>query len=182
VAEFEVNVSLDIDEMEAKISDWSANVRKHNRLGALDAAEFIKEIVQEKLSMFPHAPGTPTEAPPITGPVGFISGRLHDSIEVRDMPIGGYAKVGTSNVYARIQELGGFAGRDHTTYLPPRPYFRTSIEEDEVGRIFYWHWKEAMEEAMHEAGGLAAVQQRLNFTHGSVTNLDAILSQIYTFD
>lgn len=171
MADFEVNVSLDIEKFEASITDWSENVRRQNRLGAIDAAEFIKEIVQEKLTRFPHPPGTPTEAPVMVGPVGFITGALHDSIRVVEMPIGGFAKVGTSKVYARIHELGGFTGRDGTTYIPPRPYFRTSIEEDEVGRIFYWHWKEAMDEAVHEAGGMAALSQRLLFTYGSAKGM-----------
>jgi phage gpG-like protein len=32
-------------------------------------------------------------------------------------------------VYSRIQELGGRTGRNHATYLPPRPYMRPALNQ-----------------------------------------------------
>jgi hypothetical protein len=149
---FQVNVLLDIDRFEAAITDWGEQTRIENSLAAVDCAEFIKELVQLKLMEFPHPPGTETDAPPYKGPVGFISGHLHDSVSVTVMPIAGFTKVGVSAVYARIQELGGWAGTDHMSYMPPRPYFRPVVMEIETAgegqHIFYQHWRDAMMRAV----------------------------------
>ena len=153
MAEFEVNITLDIERFEAAIIDWSKQVRIENRLGALDAAKFVQELVRTNLLKYPHPPGTPTEAPILKGPVGFISGRLRDSIEVTEKPIAGFATVGTSLYYARINEIGGWTGKDHMSFIPPRPYFRTMVMEvdttfEGVEHIFYEHWRTAMMHAL----------------------------------
>jgi phage gpG-like protein len=150
MAEFEVNISLDIERFEAAITDWSKQVRIQNHLGSMEAATFIQELVQENLLKWPHPPGTPTIAPELKGPVGYITGRLRDSIEVNEKAIAGFATVGTSLVYARIQEIGGWTGKDHMSYIPPRPYFRPMVMEldttgpEGVEHIFYERWRQAM--------------------------------------
>ena len=37
------------------------------------------------------------------------------------------ARVAPTTVYARIQELGGQAGRGHQSALPPRPYVSPAV-------------------------------------------------------
>lgn len=161
MAGFEVNISIDPDRFLAAIYDWSAQVKIQNRAGAVEAGEFLKELVQENLMRYPHPPDEPTESPPFVGPVGYVYGRLHDSVTLEIMPISGFAKVYAQlhgpggAIYARIQELGGWTGNHHTTFLPPRPYFRPAVEEiDTTGpggmeHIFYGRWKQAQEDALH---------------------------------
>lgn len=36
---------------------------------------------------------------------------------------------GAATPYARIQELGGYAGRGHKAYIPPRPYLKTALND-----------------------------------------------------
>jgi phage gpG-like protein len=84
------------------------------------------------------------------GPVGFVTGHLRDSVRVTVKPIRGFAIVGVYAEYARINEIGGWTGTDHMTYIPPRPYFRPMVMEvdttgpEGVEHIFYKHWRDAM--------------------------------------
>lgn len=148
---FQVNITLDIERFEAAISDWSKNTRLQNGIASIDAANELKSRVQELLSIWIHPRRVPSPTKPFVGPPGLISGHLRDSVEVTEMPISGFAKVGVNAEYARIQELGGFAGTRHMTYIPPRPYFRPIVMEfgsdiDPIGakNIFFDHWREAM--------------------------------------
>jgi phage virion morphogenesis protein len=38
-------------------------------------------------------------------------------------------EIGTNVVYAAIHQFGGYAGRGHKSYIPPRPYFM--IQDDD---------------------------------------------------
>lgn len=42
---------------------------------------------------------------------------------------------GKTIAYARIQELGGYAGRNHTSYIRPKHYLRGGLEEVTRGDI-----------------------------------------------
>lgn len=165
MAGFEVNISLDVDAFLARIIDWSDQVKIQNRAGALEAGEFLKELVQANLSLFPHPFSEPTEAPAFKGPVGLITdpdlpggrgkgGALHESVTVEEMAVSGFVKVYARTKYARIQELGGWTGNHHMTFIMPRPYFRPMVEElDTTGpggmeHIFYDRWKRAQELAL----------------------------------
>lgn len=150
MAGFQINITLDIDKFEAAIANWSSDLVTQNELAAVEGAEFLKELVQANLMTYPHPYSEPTESPPFKGPVGFITGHLRDSVEVVVPPIAGYAKVQVGAIYARIQEIGGWTGAHHMTYLPPRPYFRPMVMEvDTTGpggmeHIFWEHWRKAM--------------------------------------
>lgn len=39
------------------------------------------------------------------------------------------AQWGAATPYARIQEYGGYAGRGHKAYIPPRPYLSTALDD-----------------------------------------------------
>lgn len=39
------------------------------------------------------------------------------------------AQWGAATPYARIQEYGGYAGRGHKSYIPPRPYLGTALND-----------------------------------------------------
>lgn len=150
MAGFQINITMDIDKFEAALTNWSDDLPTQNEEAAVEGAEFIKELVQANLLLFPHPRGTPSLAPEWTGPVGYITGQLRDSVDVVVPPIRGYAKVQVTAIYARIQEIGGWTGNHHTSYIPPRPYFRPMVEEvDTTGpggmeHIFWEHWRRAM--------------------------------------
>jgi phage gpG-like protein len=83
-----------------------------------------------ELSRVSHSRGTPTPSPP-GSPPALISGALRRSVITRPDAASGYrasVTVGGTIVYARIQELGGRAGRNHASLLPPRPYLRPAAE------------------------------------------------------
>ena len=85
-----------------------------------------------ELSRVSHARGTPTPSPP-GSPPALIGGALRRSVMTVPGDMSGYrasVQVGGTIVYARIQELGGRAGRNHASLLPPRPYLRPA-----AGRI-----------------------------------------------
>ena len=152
---FQVNITLDDEKFEAALIDWNKTVRLENGIGAVDAAETLKAHIQDLLSRYPHPTGTPSPTKRFIGPPGFISGHLHDSVEVTVKAIPGFTTVGVNAVYARIQEMGGFCGTRHLTYCPPRPYFRSSvmdmsegIDGGAIGHIFYEHWRASMLEAV----------------------------------
>jgi hypothetical protein len=153
---FEVNIHLDDVGFNAAIDDLSKAVRRENRLGAMDAADYIKTEVQRVLIRYPHAPGTPSPTKPFKGPPGFISGELHDSVTVERGVFEGSAKVYPTAPYARLQEFGGFCGLHDLTYVPPRPYFRPVVMSvplrDGVRHIFYEHWRTAMLAAVGVVG------------------------------
>lgn len=52
---------------------------------------------------------------------------------------------GSSVPYARIHEYGGYAGRGHKSYIPPRPYLGPARDETQPALI------EAIREAVQEA-------------------------------
>lgn len=146
---FKVNITLDPERFEAAITDWNRNVRLENGAGAVDAAYALKDEIQNLLDIWHHPPGTPSPTAPFKGPPGYISGDLHNSVEVQIMPIAGFAKVGMASRYARIQEFGGFCGTHLSTYCPPRPYFRPTVldfeqPEGHAQHIFVEHWRTAM--------------------------------------
>lgn len=94
--------------------------------------ELMQERTRSKLHLTEHERGTPTPAAPGTPP-SFIGGYLQGSVtHTPVVPTGDGVwsmMVGGTAVYARIQELGGWAGRDHASHLPPRPYLRPAYDE-----------------------------------------------------
>jgi len=83
--------------------------------------------VQQELGLSSHGRGTPTPAAP-GEPPSLITGQLRRSVIMR--PKGrAHVQVGATAVYARIQELGGDAGRGHSAHLPPRPYLAAALKK-----------------------------------------------------
>lgn len=151
MADFEVNVHLDPVRFEAAIDDIAVAARRGADNGARAAADYIKEELDILLAMFPHARSEPTETLKYKGPPGFITGHLRDYVRVTH-PLQGTSKVGSYAEYARIQEFGGWAGTDHMTYIPPRPYFRPTVMSlstwGEMEHIFSDEWRKAMMRAV----------------------------------
>jgi phage gpG-like protein len=97
-----------------------------NAMAALMTAETMKTLGTSS-----HEKGTPTPSSP-GEPPSLISGALRRSVTlVPAVPVGAaatwMAEVYPTAVYARIQELGGQAGRGHHSTLPPRPYMAPTL-------------------------------------------------------
>lgn len=118
--------------------------RAVTELAVKAAADQVKRDTVDKLMLKEHSKGTPT--PSAAGePPAMITGTLKASVTVTPVTTTGdyfEAKVGPTTVYARIQELGGTAGRGHTTHLPARPYLKPALDEshDTIHGIFLASW------------------------------------------
>lgn len=105
-----------------------------DRLGGPAAANAMadegRREIRRQLSLRSHPRGTPTPSP-AGQPPAKISGHLRDSvITIRAVQVGPYrwsASAGPTAVYARIQDKGGRAGRNHSATLPPRPYMKPAV-------------------------------------------------------
>jgi phage gpG-like protein len=100
---------------------------------AVDAmANVAKTAIRTNLNLTSHPPGTPTPSPP-GSPPSRITGALDDSVREtlrHHEPSVGHAEnhVAPTMIYSRIQELGGWTGAGHRSFLPPRPYVRPALE------------------------------------------------------
>lgn len=96
-------------------------------LAATAMAAVAMREVQRQLGLSDHSPGTPTPSQP-GGPPSLVTGQLRRSVIMK--PKGrARVQVGATTIYARIQELGGDAGRGHASHLPPRPYLAPALKK-----------------------------------------------------
>jgi phage gpG-like protein len=106
-------------------ADWAA------KDAASAAAAVIDRGIKLELSRSSHPKGTKTPASP-GEPPSLITGRLRQSVRMtrlRQTGAGQWtANVAPTTVYARIQELGGHAGKGHRSHLPPRPYVKPAFQ------------------------------------------------------
>ncbi|MFE9448264.1 hypothetical protein [Streptomyces sp. NPDC006739] len=120
-----------VDELIAAMSAMRERVSAATPLAVVAAQAVIEGRARAELSRYSHPRGTPTPAPP-GGPPARIDGRLRDSFDLAGPTAAGAgvwrAVMGPTAVYARIQELGGTAGRGHHTTLPARPYLHPAAQ------------------------------------------------------
>jgi hypothetical protein len=122
---------VSIGDVNGKLKSMQARVPAAVTAAALAMAlDFTAEVKTNELTRYTHAEGTPTPSPP-GEPPALISGALRGSVYPQP-PVSEGAQaevtVGGTVIYARIQELGGWAGRGHASYLPPRPYLKPAAE------------------------------------------------------
>ena len=101
------------------------------RAAAAAMAREGRDAIREQLNKRSHARGTPTPSP-AGQPPARISGHLRDRVTVvrpwQESAHRWIAAAGPDGVvYARIQEKGGVAGRNHASTLPPRPYMLPAV-------------------------------------------------------
>jgi hypothetical protein len=88
--------------------------------------------IRRQLTKRSHGRGTPTSAPPGQPPAR-VSGDLSGSVRAgfpRGRGSRWIVEAGPRGIiYARIQDKGGVAGRNHATTLPPRPYMAPAMTE-----------------------------------------------------
>ena len=121
-----------VDDLRAALEAMAARIQTATPLAVEAGAEVLKAAAKAKLELKSHSRGTPT--PSLKGePPAKIDGRLRDSVTHSTPVLEGPGRwltiVGATTVYAAIHELGGYAGRGHASYLPPRPYLRPAAEE-----------------------------------------------------
>jgi phage gpG-like protein len=126
VADVVVNVRALLDALEKLKEDAVPAAR-----AAAEAMGAVGErAIKLELSRSSHAAGTKTPAS-AGSPPSLISGRLRGSVrQTRSFSSGSKqwsVWVAPTVVYARIQELGGFAGKGHHAHLPPRPYISPAV-------------------------------------------------------
>lgn len=115
------------DEALAKLRRMRERTPAAAQAAAVAMGAVAMREVQRQLSLSEHDPGTATPSQP-GEPPSLITGQLRRSVIMK--PKGrAHVQVGATTVYARIQELGGDAGRNHATHLPPRPYLKAALEK-----------------------------------------------------
>lgn len=118
------------DEAAAALQAMAIRVEAATPRALATGGALLDGKTRANLSRTSHQRGTPTPSRP-GEPPSLISGRLRSSMRVT-VPVreGETWKVivGPTTVYARIQELGGVAGRGHRSHLPARPYLRPAAE------------------------------------------------------
>lgn len=134
--------------MRAKLRQILGRVEAVTPQAIMRAGFEVQREAQRLLALSSHPPGTPTPSAP-GQPPSLVSGALRRSITV-EPPVhtaeGWSIVVGPTIVYGRIQELGGNTGRNHATYLPPRPYMRPAwaILPDRIHDILADAWGDAV--------------------------------------
>lgn len=140
-----------IDELIFRLSDatWEAT---------RDGLHLIESAEKTLLSLRPHPNRTPTPASP-GSPPGLISGHLMRGVRV-DGPwqmslthVEG--SVGPTAVYARIQEMSGWAGAGHRSFIPARPYHHPTVDAliPQVRQGYADRWARAIHDAQHATRG-----------------------------
>ena len=140
-----------IEELKAALRAMALRVDAATPLAVSAATDMVKDRAIAKLELKEHPRGTPT--PSAKGePPAKITGVLRDSFEtLGPTPLGAGAwreSLGPTAVYARIQELGGAAGRGGASILPERPYLRPALDDalhaDLIRGEFVRAWRTAI--------------------------------------
>jgi phage gpG-like protein len=115
------------DEALAKLKALRVRTPAIADLAATAMGAVAMREVQRQLGLTEHSLGTPTPSQP-GQPPSLVTGQLRRSVVM--VPKGrAHVQVGATTVYARIHELGGNAGRNHASYLPPRPYLKPALRK-----------------------------------------------------
>lgn len=134
--------TVDVSALTAALQAWADRVRPATEAGVQAAGEVVKEEIQANLSRSHYPPVSDPGSPP-----AYRSGFLHDEVYTRtvEQDTGYQERIFPSTVYARIQELSGWAGRGHRSFLPQRPYVRPARDAaiPQIASIMAAHWRGA---------------------------------------
>jgi hypothetical protein len=136
------------DEFAAALDGLQQRMHSATRAATRDGLMMLQRRAHGRLSRYYHPPGTPTPSPPGQPPAR-ISGHLRGSLTpTGPLPTGsGFSgQLGPTAVYARIQELGGRTGRNHSVTLPPRPYLAPAVRDArrDLRRLYVEAWERAL--------------------------------------
>lgn len=130
-----------VAEVQAFFAEMAAQAEEVSR-EIVKRGEAVVESAAKRSFTGSHRRTEPTTAPP-GHPPDVVTGMLRRSIVSSPVEMNGFTAKGTvypTAIYARIQELGGIAGRG--AHLPARPYLQPSLEESmpELRRIATEEW------------------------------------------
>ncbi len=136
------------EEFAAALDALQQRMHSATRKATKDGITLLQRRAHGRLSRYYHPPNTPTPSPPGEPPAR-ITGHLRGSLSpTGPVPTGGgfTGTLGPTAVYARIQELGGRAGRNHSVTLPPRPYLAPTVRDsrNDIRRQYVEAWQRAM--------------------------------------
>jgi hypothetical protein len=138
-----VSATVDVGGWLVGLQAWGERTIEATRAGAEEAVEVVADAIRDNLRRSYYPPSSPQGEPP-----AWRTGYLHDHVYTRVLAndTGAQGRAYPSTVYARLQELSGWAGRDHASFLPARPYVRPASEgtAPRVGQIFAEHWRRAL--------------------------------------
>lgn len=107
------------------------------------AEEVVKPAIQANLQRAYYPPASPQGDPP-----AWRTGHLHDSVYTQafETDAGAVGEAWPSTPYARIHELSGWAGRNHASFLPKRPYVGPALEDstEQIGIEMTSAWRQAI--------------------------------------
>lgn len=107
------------------------------------AEEVVKPAIQDNLQRLYYPPASPPGDPP-----AYRTGHLHDEVytSASETETGAVGEAWPSTPYARIHELSGWAGRDHASFLPKRPYVGPALENsaEPIGIEMASAWRQAL--------------------------------------
>jgi hypothetical protein len=142
-----------IDKSKAKLDQLADSIRIVTPNAIDDVMDKLVRQTQTMLSLGQHRKGTKTGSVP-PAPPWRISGDLRRAVKkqpARRVAVDVWSgQAGPKIVYGRIQELGGFAGRNHRTHLPARPYLKPAwrVTRHTVARTFVKRWGDATKSAL----------------------------------
>lgn len=121
-----------IADVQAALKAMASRIEAATPVAVAEATALVEDRARANLARTSHRRGTPTPSAP-GEPPSLITGALGDSFETLGPTATGTATwrsvLGPTTVYARIQELGGQAGRGGATTLPARPYLRPAYDD-----------------------------------------------------
>lgn len=136
-----------IKELQAALDEVMVRAQVASRT-IVKRSETVVEAEAKKQFTGAHKRGTPTTSSP-GSPPDVVTGTLRRSIKSSPVSVSGFVAKGSvypTAVYARIQELGGPAGRGGRTNLPARPYMTPAHEAalPAMRRIAAEEWAKAL--------------------------------------
>lgn len=143
--------------VEVEFGDWARGLdallvrcMRATYTATREASLLVEREGKQLLRLTSHPEGTPTPARP-SSPPSLVTGNLRRSWRTRPphpgvRPWTVEAETGPTAKYARIQELGGRAGRRKRTRLPKRPYVRPAVRISYrvIHRVYVARWSAAV--------------------------------------
>lgn len=147
--DFEADVT-GLSAWEAALTRKFAAVERGTDTAMRTSLRIVERSYKKILRTYTHPEGTPTTSPP-GEPPALVTGTLMRSVTPRGpfpgrRPHQTVGTVGPTAAYARIQDLGGRAGRKYRSRLPARPYAKRATDRvrRDVRRTFANRWTAAL--------------------------------------
>lgn len=121
-----------LDEAVAALKAMAVAVDKATAEATEMTTAMVEGRARANLARYSHSRGTPTPSPRGQPPAkisGVLQNSFEDTMPSPDGDGGWECELSSGLAYSLIQEVGGWAGRGHRSYLPPRPYLRPAVDD-----------------------------------------------------